>query len=182
MLRYLRIAVTALSLTACVLLVALWVRSYKAYDGIIGHVSKNRLINAHSFEGYLGVGTSVWPSLPPPFTDYEPGHVNSLSASDEGKTWFLVDDTGSRWRLYVATGPNQESGIVAPHWFVATLTAGIAVAPWITWSKRFSLRTLLIATTLAAIMLGIIAFKLNRPKEQPPIDVGDFGTPFEAMR
>src|SRR5687768_4398760 len=30
--RFLRIAVTALSLTACVLLIALWVRSYSRYD------------------------------------------------------------------------------------------------------------------------------------------------------
>jgi len=32
MLNYLRIAVTALCLTACVLLVALWVRSYRRLD------------------------------------------------------------------------------------------------------------------------------------------------------
>ena len=32
MLKYLRIAVTALSLTGCVLLVALWVRSYSRFD------------------------------------------------------------------------------------------------------------------------------------------------------
>src|SRR5688572_8124346 len=34
--RYLRIAVTALSLTACVLLIALWVRSYTWLDSIAG--------------------------------------------------------------------------------------------------------------------------------------------------
>ena len=32
MLKYLRIAVTALSLTACVLLIAMWVRSYLRLD------------------------------------------------------------------------------------------------------------------------------------------------------
>jgi hypothetical protein len=34
MLKYLRIAVTALSLTACVLLIALWVRSYWLRDEV----------------------------------------------------------------------------------------------------------------------------------------------------
>jgi hypothetical protein len=34
MLKYLRIAVTALSLTVCVLLIALWVRSYQPMDWI----------------------------------------------------------------------------------------------------------------------------------------------------
>ena len=42
--------------------------------------------------------------------------------------------------------------------------------------KRFSLRTLLIATALVAVVLGVITF-LNRPVvELPPIDVGDFGS------
>ena len=42
--------------------------------------------------------------------------------------------------------------------------------------KRFSLRTLLIATALVATLLGVYAF-LNRPAvELPPIDVGDFGS------
>jgi hypothetical protein len=40
-----------------------------------------------------------------------------------------------------------------PDWFVVL---GCVVAPWIKWSRRFSLRTLLIATTLVAVGLGII--------------------------
>ncbi len=40
-----------------------------------------------------------------------------------------------------------------PHWFLL-VTCGVAsVIPWI--SYRFSLRTLLIATTLVAIVLGL---------------------------
>ena len=41
--------------------------------------------------------------------------------------------------------------------------------------KNFSLRTLLIATALVAVVLGVYSF-LNRPVvELPPLDVGDFG-------
>jgi hypothetical protein len=42
-----------------------------------------------------------------------------------------------------------------PHWLSATLTAMIASTPWLPY--RFKLRTLLIATTLVAIVLGLIA-------------------------
>ncbi len=58
--------------------------------------------------------------------------------------------------------------IWGPLWAVGALLAAsvapfaaIAVAPWIHWTKRFSLRTLLIATTLVAVGLGLIVLVLN---------------------
>ena len=45
-----------------------------------------------------------------------------------------------------------------PHWLLVSLiTFGVAV-PWIPWSRRFSLRTLLIATTLIAVVLGVAVY------------------------
>jgi hypothetical protein len=43
-----------------------------------------------------------------------------------------------------------------PHWFVALLFAALAALPWI--RPTFSLRTLLIATTLIAVLLGLVAW------------------------
>jgi hypothetical protein len=43
-----------------------------------------------------------------------------------------------------------------PYWFPFLLGATLAAAPWIKW--RFSLRTLLIATTLVAFLLGLICY------------------------
>jgi hypothetical protein len=43
--------------------------------------------------------------------------------------------------------------IVLPMWFLILMGASIASAPWI---RRFSLRTMLIATTLISVGLGII--------------------------
>jgi Na+/melibiose symporter-like transporter len=46
-----------------------------------------------------------------------------------------------------------------PYWFIALLVMAIAASPWLPWwSKRFSLRTLLIATTLVAVVLGVIVW------------------------
>jgi hypothetical protein len=54
MLMYLRIAVTALCLTACVLLVALWVRSYTWVEAV-RTVSTNRgVLQLVSIPGRLG--------------------------------------------------------------------------------------------------------------------------------
>jgi predicted alpha/beta superfamily hydrolase len=51
-----------------------------------------------------------------------------------------------------------------PYWFVVLLSAIFALPPWIRWSKRFSLRALLIVTTLVAVVLGMIAW-LDRAGE-----------------
>jgi hypothetical protein len=46
--------------------------------------------------------------------------------------------------------------IQLPYWFLTLLFAATAGLPWIRW--RFTLRTLLIATTLVAVLLGLIAY------------------------
>jgi hypothetical protein len=48
------------------------------------------------------------------------------------------------------------STIVVPHWFPALLSFTCAILPWIKCPRRFSLRTLLIATTLFAAVLGLM--------------------------
>jgi hypothetical protein len=39
-----------------------------------------------------------------------------------------------------------------PFWFPVVITMALAAAPWLRW--RFSLRTLLVATTLVAVGMG----------------------------
>ena len=46
--------------------------------------------------------------------------------------------------------------IMMPYWFLVLLSAVFAAAPWI--RHQFSLRTLLIATTLIAVLLGLIVW------------------------
>jgi hypothetical protein len=47
-----------------------------------------------------------------------------------------------------------------PHWFLVVLTAAFTVIRWMKW--RFSLRTLLIATTLVAVALGAIVLAARK--------------------
>jgi hypothetical protein len=48
--------------------------------------------------------------------------------------------------------------ICGPHWFPVLLSAAFAAAPWFRRTWKFSLRTLLIATTLVAVVLGLIVW------------------------
>ena len=44
--------------------------------------------------------------------------------------------------------------VFVPYWFLTSLTFGVALAPGIRWT--YSVRTLLIATTLIAVVLGLV--------------------------
>jgi hypothetical protein len=55
-----------------------------------------------------------------------------------------------------------ESGVTivrAPHWFLLVVAGTAAAIPWLPW--RFSLRTMLIATTLVAVVLGLICYTVR---------------------
>jgi hypothetical protein len=127
-LKYRRIAVTALSLTACVLLIALWVRSYMLVDfrRICGHdilVTNGRVF----IDPWLitGSGSIFWRGTP-----------------DEVDAFSYHPPVSTELRL--------------PFWNLAVVLGAVAALPWYPWwSTRFSLRTLLIATTLVAVVMGI---------------------------
>jgi hypothetical protein len=140
MVNYIRIAVTALNLTACVLLIALWVRSYRWHDSLGGPVSATRVVMAWSIRGELY------------FQSYE--HSPYLWQVRRAPL-ILPGIAHSPFRF----GGEFEliaNGFGIPHWFVVFATAALAAAPWITALRRFGLRTLLIATTLVAVVLGIV--------------------------
>jgi hypothetical protein len=134
MLKYLRIAVTALSLAACLLLVALWVRSYRRLDTMMawpGHT-------VSTIRGRM-------------FIDARFIHVDSFGA--HSVIWFFagtsipIDDGAAALKA-------QAAG--TPIWLLILVAAILGAASWTRFSKRFSLRTLLIATTLVALGLGML--------------------------
>jgi hypothetical protein len=141
MIKYLRIAVTALSLTACVLLVALWVRNTSRYDNVDINVPGICRAVTWSIDGtliltmkYGGTASTGWQIS-----------MNRISA-------------GGGEFLYGFNFQSHPGGwfCTVPHWFAMLLCIILAAVPWIHWSRRYSLRALLIATTLVAIGLGLV--------------------------
>jgi hypothetical protein len=67
--------------------------------------------------------------------------------------------SNTNWELNATNYPwGREYSITIRHWTLAFAFVLFVITPWIRWSKRFSLRTLLIATTLIAVALGLIAY------------------------
>jgi hypothetical protein len=144
MLKHLRVAVTALSLTACVLLIALWVRSYWWADGVGRALQTSRnttVVSVGSNYGGVVLGRHVDPE------------------------WFVPPEIVNRWGYISDTArpvspsfdwkaSSRQVRIEFPIWSLALFAASLAAVPWLPW--RFSLRTLLIATTLIAVVLGIV--------------------------
>ena len=136
MLRYLRLAVTSLGAMACLLLVALWVRSYSHCDSF--YVGQHRIT---SLAGKLHLDgrfrrsdtTVVWETY--------------------GFAWMEYSDRFSRGGV---TSLRHRNSVVVPDWLAIVLAMAFAAAPWIRWKWRFSLRTLLIAMAIVATVLGII--------------------------
>jgi len=108
--------------TACVLLIVLWVRSYGWASAPIlwsFSIELNKYFIVHLLRG--GIGASIV--------------------------------------QFHSSGAPEASGIAAPFWLLVPLTVALSFASWLPWwSKRFSLRTLLIATTLVAVVLGLVVW------------------------
>src|SRR5262245_15175643 len=142
-LRGLRIAWSVWWGIVCVLLVALWVRSYVAEVRLSGHYSAS-----YGFRVYSSWGCVVCyvPNMPFQPSTY-PWHL-ALDAQH----WLQKSDAriASIPKLYYHS---QEMWATLPHWFLLGLCGPLAVTPWVI--RRFSLRSLLVATTLIAVVLGL---------------------------
>jgi hypothetical protein len=142
-LRYLRIAFSATCLIACVLLIALWVRSLTWTDCLACRTYISYGFIVDSAEGHIGL---YYPSVGDAWQ-------RSASQTAEDFVWAFTKQIESNWLFSIAI----------PHGVCIAAFAAIAALPWIRLFSRFSLRTLLIATTLVAVVLGLIVAVLRWP-------------------
>jgi hypothetical protein len=141
-LRLLRIAFSAGCGIVCLLLVVLCVRSYGRVDEAIG-----QLFNRGCSIGSSGGRISV--------------HIGSDLAGYPGgwrtQSYSGLKMYGNRDFYLIATPSLTKIGF--PYWLLVVAPVMAALIPWIrwpAWNWQFSLRTLLIATTLVAVALGLI--------------------------
>jgi hypothetical protein len=145
-LRKLRIAWSAVCAIAFVLLIVLWVRSYWRLQ-ILERRTGSQAIQISSVKGRVAIARID------PRAAIKRSYL-SVTAGDSAD-WRNGGVLGFR---YYHDG--WITALIAPHWLPALLSAALAVIPWISRSWRFSLRTLLIVTTLIAVVLGLmVAFR-----------------------
>ena len=143
--RKLRIAWSVFWGVAAVLLVVLWVRSYRWVDMV---AVANTAIGS-SMRGQIYVGERI--AIDAPLMKKASTYVGY-----ENHFWILSVDIkglGISPRYNVVPYGNP---VALPYCLLVLAMPAFGVIPWIRWSNRFSLRTLLIATTLIAVVLGLI--------------------------
>jgi hypothetical protein len=143
----LRIAWSVFFGIACVLLIAVWVRSYWKCD-YIQRVNQNyvlRTIASNNGIVYLQNNNVAVPGVT--VTGWNYASVESTEKPPD-----------FRW---VLSSADDEAPFYIPLWILTSIAAVFAAISLMPWSKRFSLRTLLIATTLVAVVLGLVVWLLR---------------------
>jgi hypothetical protein len=139
--RKLRIAWSVAWGIAAVLLVVLWVRSYSGVDGFLVPRTNSCGLRLASFHGRIGGEpddtATEWRWL-------------SETVNLDGFDWVKWDRATPRWIL------KNDGTISVPHWFPISIAGILSAAQWL--PRRFTVRTLLIATTLVAVGLGLIVW------------------------
>jgi hypothetical protein len=154
LIRGLRIAWSVWWGILCVLFVVLWVRSYRWVDSF-QYWAGSRVIALDSRDSrlYLSGSTTGGANLQPllrteKLSDVQADLLNQIRSSE------------NRFGFGKFVNPKliNTSTLILPHWFPVLISASLTILPWIRWTMRFSLRTLLIATTLIAVVLGLVVW------------------------
>jgi phosphotransferase system glucose/maltose/N-acetylglucosamine-specific IIC component len=153
MLRRLLNIASIVCLVLCVALMGMWVWSYYWSYQVFWRTSATYSIGFASHSGRLSIGDCYIA----PFGREKATHFPTLDwrVTDVSNVQELTDAEFDIYRN--ATG----SGFMMPFWLpvvLSALSAALAAASWTRRPHRFSLRTLLIATTVVAVVLGMIAW------------------------
>jgi hypothetical protein len=145
MAKKIRIAVSVVCMIACVMVLVLWARSYRWADSLSVGFDGRSAYWGLSIDGELRFGMPDSRAHPLTWKMRRP----SAYREGEGRVRSFV---GFGW---ARAAPNEISGPIVPHWFVAGALLALAACPWMRW--QFNLRVLVAVMTLVAGLLVLIA-------------------------
>jgi hypothetical protein len=146
MVRRLRIAVSVFFAVLTVLLCVLWVRSYWYMDRLHGPISQTRAIECLSVNGHMLFAITKL-VIPVQRLNWSLESIDSRDGAAQSESQDTI--------MGFVYGEIDYWTIWGPHWFLTMIAATLAAALWFRVPYRFSLRTMLIATTLLAVVLGL---------------------------
>jgi hypothetical protein len=151
----LRIAFSTTCVTAGLVLIVLWVRSYSSEDYVWFSLTSDRMITIHSTANRLHSSTYSLASV-----QNNPVWQSGIILKGRGRMTFNGQQLSrSPSRMFGMGSDFSSAWVQIPYWFPLVLCFAVAAIPWLGHSKfKFSLRTLFIATTLAAAALGIVVW------------------------
>jgi len=144
--RKLRIAWSIGCAIVSVLLIVFWVRSHYWVDQVFLPITQSAYVTLGSTPDAFGVG----------LTDSSPnGAFGTFHMPVTDWLAAVSDGTSNSWSGVMMFSISAD-GAILPYWFGVLMSAAFGTAPWL--PCRFRLRTLLIGTTLVAVVLGLIVW------------------------
>jgi hypothetical protein len=157
--RKLRIAWSVAWGIAAVLLCVLWAHTVENQVTGAGWISNSRQVRFVLFHHWMQFDGAYYNANAPPasrpqryYYDHHVDQPDPLTAPIH------------RWLVQHYNPPKADGAnltIAGPFWCPVLAMAVIASISWLPWSSRFSLRTLLIATTLVAVVLGLAVWAIR---------------------
>ena len=144
--RYLRIAFSAGCGLACVLLVVLWVRSYWWMDSIV-HENGHDSMTLATEPGGVVFENETYPAL----------EVHDAWSTISERLPASTPPSALPQRAFAWQNHTNWSSLLIPYWCPALVAGLIGIAPWVRWSRAYSLRAFLMFATLVAVVIGLIA-------------------------
>jgi hypothetical protein len=159
MCRSLRIVFSGLCIVACVAVVALWVRSFRSTDDIF--LGKRSLVfQMLGMSRFKSQGGGVWMEFRSAMVRMD--ETNWQVFPSTGDYCFRASPNAKIPEGLGFLGSRRDGTWVFPCWFPILLLATTAVLPWLgRFRRRYSLRTLLVVMTLAAVGLGAIVYAVR---------------------
>jgi hypothetical protein len=167
MLRRLLNVASVICLIACLALMGMWVRSYHRWDNLNG-----RLTDSHAFDVHLTEGRVLLDWVP---LDWVPFVAHPWDSRVYNWRWAVYSDSigdGTEilfhlnFALRGTPAPlgfsmdfsRAGSTMMLPYWFLVLTSESLAAAFRMRWPLQFNLRSLFIATTFLAVVLGMMAW------------------------
>jgi hypothetical protein len=155
----------------CLLVVALWVRSYWKNDQIVHRVSATEYVALTAMRGQIAIGGSndqmyvsrfqrdYWINLGFSIQAWDTKKGSPFVVFNASEPYGFVNFPYYRSPAWVGSPGSTSYELSIPYWLLVLTLSSFSAIPWLKW--RFSLRTLLIAMTLVAVGLGLAVYALR---------------------
>lgn len=148
--RGVRLTVGVAGLLSLVAFVALWVLSYRGFASLQGELGSGYYLIGRSYEGRLVLRIRDWSKMQN-LSEVKRGWNTALV--DLPKS--LADEVLKQSAFRLESELPKSVSIAAPHWFLVVLS-GVVITLAGRRAFRFTIRTLLVVLTVAALIMGTI--------------------------
>jgi hypothetical protein len=132
-----------------------WLRNFWWADVVWAPLPNAGQLVIASADGQFEFGVSYpanrwgWANAPTPSW----GFATYTASQNRAVDVVVPSKTVVRYRF----GRNGDIAIWLPHWLLVAAPLLFATVPWIHWSRRFTIRTMLVITALVAVVLAMAA-------------------------